>query len=214
MKKISLFALAISTSLALFSQNTPTLRTEMARSTFFGVKAGANFAKVDTDELPGVSVNNKTGLHGGLFANIPLGSGPLKFQPELLYNSVGAKVKTTGLTGTNNYEQDLSYISLPLMFQLRSSKGFFVELGPQASYLISAKGENDADNKDEFDSFEFGLNGGLGYVTRVGVGISARYSYGLTNIYEDGDGPEPDGAPEAKNRVIQVGLFYMFGANK
>src|SRR5688572_15331423 len=125
MKKISLFALAISTSLALFAQNTPTLRTEMARSTFFGVKAGANFAKVDTDDLPGVSVNNKTGLHGGFFANIPLGTGNLKFQPELLYNSVGAKVKTTDLGGTVNYEQDLSYISLPLMLQLRSEKGFF-----------------------------------------------------------------------------------------
>jgi hypothetical protein len=167
-------------------------------------------------------VNNKTSMHGGLFLNIPMGQ-TLNFQPELLYNGVGSKFSSSTTVGTvintETYEQDLSYISLPLMFQLRSTKGFFIELGPQASYLISAKqegpGTTNTDNKKAFDKFDVAANGGIGWTSRVGLGINARYSYGLSNILEDGGGDNSsnDGL-ELKNRVISVGLHYMFGANK
>lgn len=219
MKKISLIALALFTGLAVFSQDQPQLRTEMARTTFFGVKAGANWAKFDVDEYPGVNVNMKTSLHAGIFLNMPLGS-TFNFQPELLYNGVGSKMKVTtsvgGVSTTQPWEQDLSYISLPLMFQFRTPGGFFVELGPQPSLLMSAKMEGpdgDEDNKDSYDKFDLAINGGLGYTTRVGFGVHARYSYGVTNILEDGGGNNsPNDGPELKNRVLQVGLHYMFGA--
>lgn len=221
MKKISL-ALALFSSLAVFSQDQPTLRTEMARSTFFGIKAGPNWAKMDVDEFPGGKVNNKTSMHAGIFLNIPVGT-TLNFQPELLYNGVGSKFRETTTVGTvtttENYEQDLSYISLPLMLQLRTSSGLFFELGPQPSYLISAKQEGpgtaNVDNKDAFDKFDIAMNGGLGFTTRVGFGVHARYSYGLSNVLEDGGGDNSaNDGPELKNRVLSVGLHYMFGANK
>lgn len=217
MKKISLFALALFSGLAMFAQD-PILRTEMSRSTFFGVKAGANWAKFDVDEFPGVNVNNKTSLHAGIFLNMPLGS-TFNFQPELLYNGVGSKIKQQTALGSIPYEQDLSYVSLPLMFQYRTPAGLFFELGPQPSLLISAKAEGtgieDSDNKDDFDKFDLAINGGLGYTTRVGFGVHARYSYGVTNVLEDGGGDNSaNDGPELKNRVIQVGLHYMFGANK
>jgi hypothetical protein len=221
MKKISFIALALFTCMAVFAQD-PQLKTPMARSTFFGIKAGANWAKMDVDEYPGVNVNNKTSMHGGIFLNIPVGT-TLNFQPELLYNGVGSKFRETSTVGTvtttETFEQDLSYLSLPLMLQVRSSKGLFFELGPQASYLISAKQEGpgniDTDNKDAFDKFDVAINGGLGFTTRVGFGVHARYSYGLSNVLEDGGGNNsPNDGPELKNRVLSVGLHYMFGANK
>jgi hypothetical protein len=223
MKKISLIALALFTSLAVFSQGQPQLRTQTARATFFGIKAGANWAKFDVDEFPGTSVNNKTSLHAGVFLNLPIGARNLNFQPELLYNAVGSKMRTTTTVGSvtteQPYEQDLSYISLPLMFQIRTPNGLFIELGPQPSFLISAKqegpGNTDTDNKASFDKFDLAMNAGIGFTTRVGFGVHARYSYGLTNVLEDGGGNNsPNDGPELKNRVLQVGLHYMFGANK
>ena len=161
-------------------------------------------------------------MHGGLFLNIPMGES-LNFQPELLYNGQGSKFSASTTVGTvtttETYSQDLNYISLPLMFQVRSTKGFFIELGPQPSYLVSAKqegpGTGHTDNKDAFDKFDIAMNGGIGWTSRVGLGINARYSYGLSNVLEDGGGNNStNDGPELKNRVVSVGLHYMFGAGK
>jgi hypothetical protein len=213
MKKISLLALAFCTSMALFAQDQPTLKTEMAVKPYFGIKAGVNLAKLRATNLGG-NFNSKTSLQGGFVANIPLG-GMLSFQPELLYLSSGGKNSNTLLGQTITTEQDLHYISLPLMLQVKpGGSGFFVEVGPQASYLIRATNEvnnTETNNKDEFDKFDVAVNGGLGFITRVGLGLNARYSYGLSNILED-NGTDTD--TKLKNSGIQIGLVYLFGANK
>ena len=222
MKKISLVALASVSGMALFAQSQPQLRTEMSRQVRLGVKAGVNLAKMDVDEAPGTSVNNKTSMHGGLLVNIPVGSGGLAVQPEVLYNGYGAKMAqdiTIGTTtSTVRYEQDMHYVSLPVMLQWKSAGGFYLETGPQASYLLKAtqdNGETDVSNKEAFDKFDFAWAGGLGYMSRIGLGVGARYNYGLSNVIEDGGGDNSanDGY-ELKNRVISVGLFYNFGAHK
>lgn len=214
MKKISLFVLSLCTTVVLFAQVERPARTAMASKTYFGVKAGANLANFRTENYnPEPDVNMKTSANGGFFANIPL-SEKLAFQPELLYNGMGSKIKFSGISS----EQDLSYISLPLMFQIKTPGGFFVELGPQPSILIRANSVVNGvqtDNKGSFDSFDLGLGGGIGYTSRVGLGANARYNLGLTNTLEDGGGNNsPNDGPELKNSVIQIGLFYLFGASK
>jgi hypothetical protein len=226
MKKISLLCLALSTSAALLAQSTPQLKTTMERRVFAGVKAGAHMSTVSTSNFPsttGVSSNYKTSFHGGFLVNVPLGANTFSLQPELLYNRLGGKLNYTinvppAPATTATYEQDLHYISLPLMLQARSANGLYVELGPQASYLIKAKaqaaGTNDSeDNKSDFDNFDVAVNGGIGYVTRVGFGVGARYSHGLSNTLED-DGSSTNNGPEMKNRAFSLSLFYLFGANK
>jgi hypothetical protein len=52
----------------------------------------------------------------------------------------------------------------------------------------------------------------LGYVTRVGLGFNARYNFGLTNIIDEGESDLMIG--ELKNRGLQIGLSYQFGAYK
>jgi hypothetical protein len=227
MKKISLFALALSTSMALFAQNQPQLRTQMADRPYFGVKGGVNLANLRQENLAmRTSIDGKTSFHGGFFLNIPLGSNNWSFQPELLYNGQGAKLTTTtptGITGgttTTVNEWDLNYVSLPLMLKLKSDNGIYLELGPQASYLIRAKQDangttGEMDIKNQFDKFDVAANGGIGWVSRAGFGIGARYSHGLSNILEDGGGNNsPNQGPELKNSTFQIGLFYMFGAGK
>lgn len=222
MKKISLFALALSSSLAMFAQDNVNT-TPMAVKTYFGIKGGVNLAKLRTDNYPtsDPKTNLKTTAHAGVFVNIPLNTnGTFALQPELLYSRQGSKMKTTTTVGTvtttNSFEQDLGYIALPIMLQAKTKGGFFVETGPQAAYLIHAQQEGpgnnaETENKDSFDNFDVSWGLGLGYMTRIGLGIGARYNHGLTNILEEGNN---DDGPELKNTVINIGLTWMFGAHK
>lgn len=214
MKKISLFALALVSSLAMFAQdNNNRMTTPMAKKVYWGVKAGVNLAEFRVDNVsPEPDLNMKTSINGGFLVNIPL-KNKLYFQPELIYSGQGSKV--TPSAGPS-YEQDLSYIALPLMFQIKSNGGFFVEVGPQPGYLVRAQsevGSTTTKNRGNFDKFDVALNGGIGYTSRVGLGVNARYSLGLTNTYGLGDGPDNNG-PEYKNSGIQFSLFYLFGAHK
>lgn len=215
MKKISLFALSLVTSAALFAQSTNyEATTPMAKKVYWGVKAGVNLAEFRVHNMsPKPDLNMKTSMNGGFLVNIPL-SSKLYFQPEVIYSGEGAKSTMSVMGTSTSVEQDLSYIALPLMFQIKSTGGFFVELGPQPGFLVRAQqqmGDTKTKNMGDYDKFDLALNGGIGYTSRVGLGINARYSLGLTNTLEEGDA---DGGPEAKNSVVQIGLFYLFGAHK
>ncbi|HEX2608334.1 MAG TPA: porin family protein [Flavisolibacter sp.] len=222
MKKISLFALALSTGMALFAQDQPRLTTPMTSAVRFGIKGGVNLANFRAHDFPSgtnVNTNTKTSFNGGFLVNIPLAER-FAFQPEVLYTGQGSKltVKTTVPATSTTYEQDLSYIAVPLMFQAKAPGGFFVEVGPQPAFLVRAQYETNnqkTDNKSSFDKFDLGLNGGIGYLSRIGLGVNARYTLGLTNTLEDngGNNSSNDG-PEFKNQVIQFSLFWQFGAGK
>ena len=219
MKKFSFIALALFTSTALFAQNEN--RTEMAAQPRFGIKAGANLSKLRPSDLPAgadVSTNLKTSFHGGFLVNIPLGTGGLAFQPEIVYSGQGSKINekfTIGtVTSSEKYEQDMHYINVPLMLQWKSAGGFYLEAGPQVGFLIKAKqdgpGDTEDENKDSFENLEVSAGAGLGYMTRVGVGIGARYNHGFSNVLDN----ESSSDARMRHSVINIGLFYHFGANK
>jgi hypothetical protein len=222
MKKISLITLGLTTGMALFAQG----QTTMARKTTFGIKAGVNLAEFRVHNYPAGSeptVNMKTSMNGGFFANIPLGTGGFAFQPEVLYSGQGSKMNVPTTVGTVTtkvkYEQDLSYITVPMMVQWKSMGGFYLETGPQPGFLVRAQqdgpGDTKTDNKDNFDKFDLTWGGGLGYMSKMGLGIGARYNLGLTNTIEDGGGNNSaNNGPELKNSVIQFNLIWQFGANK
>jgi hypothetical protein len=221
MKKISLFALALGTSLAMFAQNQPTLTTPMTKAVRFGIKAGVNLATMRADNIsPEPDFNTKTSFNAGFLVNVPFGTSNFALQPELLYSGQGTKIKeTTGVISptTNSYEQDLSYLTLPIMVQWKSTGGFFVETGPQPGLLIRAKSDatgSNVDNKDQFDKFDLEWGLGLGYLSRIGLGIGARYNYGLTNTLKESSSNSSDNGPDLKHNVIQIGLSWQFGAGK
>ncbi len=228
MKKLSLLTLVFATGMSVYAQDqgmgmttSPTLRTPMSTAARFGVKGGVNLATLNFNHYPAadnINTNNKTSFHVGFLANVPLG-GMMRFQPELLYSGHGSKISqnvTTGASTTNqSYEQDLNYIAVPMMFQYQSLGGFVIEAGPQVSYLVQAKqdgpGNMETENEGGYDRFDIAGAAGIGYLSRVGLGINARYNFGLANIIDDGGSKD---GPEQKNRVISIGLSYHFGANK
>ena len=173
MKKISLIALALITSTAMFAQMENENRTKMAVKPRFGIKAGANLSKLRPNAYPSsttVETNLKTSFGGGFLVNIPLGTMGLAFQPEVLFNGQGSKmnVKTSigGLSTDSKYEQDLRYLSVPLMLQWKSMGGFYAEGGPQLSFLLDARqdgpGTTNIENEKSFENFEVSAGAGLG----------------------------------------------------
>ncbi|MCC3215025.1 MULTISPECIES: porin family protein [Chryseobacterium] len=197
MKKIFL-GLALVAGTFAFSQKTST-STASSSPVRFGVKAGLNISTLTENDF-----NSKAGFYGGLFANIPVAQD-FSFQPEVLYNGMGAKIK-----GTNDIKVNLDYISVPLMLQYNALPNLYVEAGPQFSFLINSKlkaDSNSADAKDLFKGFDFGIGLGAGYYFTDNIGITARYVAGLTDVAKD----RPDlSEDKAKNGVFQVGLAYKF----
>lgn len=224
MKKISLFALALCTSAAVFAQDTqPQLRTPMSTQTRFGLRGGVNLADLTFKNLPSgtpvTEAQSKTSFQGGVFVNIPI-SSMFRFQPEVEFSSQGGKLQGPSGTGSAG-EQDLHYLQLPLNFQLMSKNGLFLQTGPRIGYLLNAKAKStmpgvDAEetNTDDFDKLDFSWTGGVGYLSRIGLGLDFRYNIGIANIIAD-DAVDPSyKGSTVKNSVYQFSLIYQFGAHK
>ncbi|MEO7445828.1 MAG: porin family protein [Ferruginibacter sp.] len=170
-----------------------------AQTMSVGVKAGANFANLKPEGSSPYST--KTDLHGGLLFHIHV-TDKFAFQPEVVYSGQGAKSKVNSKDKIN-----LGYLNVPLLGQYMFSNGFRIETGPQAGILMSAKAKTSnvsTDIKDELNGFDLAWTAGLGYKSTGGLGVDARYNFGLSNINKD------DAAGKLKNNVIQVGLFYQF----
>jgi hypothetical protein len=226
MKKISLIALALCTSAAVFAQdNQPQLTTPMATKTRLGIRGGVNLADLTAKDQASNAIateaQSKTAFNGGLFVNIPI-SGMFRFQPEISYSSQGGKVQGPSGTGGLTYEQDLDYINIPLTFQLQTTKGFFVETGPQIGFLVGAERVNSSNttlasnggNKDGFDKFDLAWGAGVGYLSRIGLGVDLRYNIGIANVIADDNTTASPMVGTWKNSVGQFSLIYQFGAHK
>ena len=193
MKKLFL-GLAVAASSLVFAQ-------EKAKSTSpvaFAVKAGLNVSTISGGDSKG-----KAGFYGGLFANIPVASS-FSVQPEVLYNGVGAKAEDL-----QGFTLNLSYISVPVMFQYNATPEFYLEAGPQFSFLVDSKLKYQSVSvkaNDSIKGFDFGIGIGAGYFFTPNIGVNARYVAGVTDIGKEVAGAQPEG----KNNVFQVGLAYKF----
>lgn len=174
-----------------------------AQRTQFGVKAGVNFADVQTKDGP--DYEYKPGFHGGLLAHIHA-SEHIAIQPEIVYSLQGGKYETPLVETKLN----LSYVNVPVMLQYMFKNGFRLQTGPQVGFLVNAETEvndEEIDSMDDLKKTDFSWSFGLGYLTSSNLGFDARYNHGITNIFDVGTN-------SGKNRVFQVGLFYQFGPKK
>src|SRR5258706_2872076 len=74
------------------------------------------------------------GVHGAFYFNGKVGVGA-----EINLNMFNQKY--AGDQGTFHYDitDHMNYISIPIMFELKTPGGFYFELGPQFNFLSSAK---------------------------------------------------------------------------
>ncbi|GAB2497947.1 porin family protein [Algoriphagus taiwanensis] len=157
----------------------------------YGIKAGINFAELwGKDALP--ESDRKVGYSLGAYASYKL-SKDLKLQPEIIWSLQGEDSKESG-------RYKISYINIPLMLKWIEGK-FYSELGPQLGLLTinTSKSVPEELQLENFETFDFSINLGLGYKVAEDWTLGLRYSQGLSNIAEGRD---------LKNSVIYVGLAY------
>lgn len=160
----------------------------------FGIKGGVNFANYTGGDISGVDFNTITSYHAGLVAELKLFEN-FAIQPELLYSTQGSELEGLG----DQIKNELGYLSLPVLakFYLTPNK-FSLEVGPQASVLVSERNEVDSNDSNTFD---FGIAGGLSFKITNSIFVSGRYVAGLTEAKKDAD---------VKNSVIQFSVGFLF----
>jgi hypothetical protein len=172
-----------------------------------GIKAGPNFAKINTDSGPGENYKGRTGFHAGAFALIKLTK--IGIQPEIIFSQQGSTIK---IDGGGELDQQISYINIPVIIKLYTVAGINLQAGPQLGFVSKAEAEsfvngvNGAktkdDVKDQIKGNDFSIALGAGWDLPFGLTIDARYNLGLSKINDS------SGSPEAKNQVFQVSVGF------
>jgi hypothetical protein len=163
----------------------------------FGIKGGVNYANQSGS---GITINSDnydreaiTSYHAGLIAEIKVTDG-FSVQPELLYSTQGATYKNA----FEEFKNELGYLSIPVLAKINFNKTVSLDLGPQASFLLSER--NNVNFKDA-ETFEFGVAGGLTLNVTKNLFLQGRYVLGLTEASQDA---------EVKNSVVQISAGFKF----
>jgi hypothetical protein len=189
-KSIVIVLLALACSTAVFAQHFD-----------LGAKAGVNISNFVGGNFQDVAKSSLVGFHVGGFIDLMFGNH-FALQPELLFSSQGARLESAG----NKENFRVSYIMIPIMLKYTFEGGFYLEAGPQFGFKVSENTPNQTiENFAKGSDLSAGV--GLGYHSRFGLGIGARYLAGLSKV-GDFNGANID--PDFRNSVIQIGLFYTF----
>ena len=185
-----------------------------AQSFQLGIKGGGNLSDfISGSSDPSFSA--VAGWNAGVFVNFWLGNH-FAIAPEVLYSTEGAGIKTT-TTGDNgtvtvNNNLNLRYVSLPLMAKLRFTGGFYIEAGPEVSLNVSSSTWEDQSVKNVTNNAELGAAAGIGYQSPIGLGVSLRYTVGLTTV--DNTNEATWGDVNMRNSSFSLDLFWTLFNNR
>lgn len=199
--------------------------------TSFGIKGGFSSARMEGDamnsldnlvDLTGgrITTTSRSGFFAGGNVAIPV-SKNFSIEPGLYYSQKGYEMRgdlqwkaIDFLSAAATAKLDAQYIDLPLLLKANFS-GFQVFAGPQVSYLVNADLKTKAgvfginllnkswDVTDEYNRWDAGITGGIGYQFKNGVSFSASYDHGLSRV-------DANESLEAYNRSFKVGLGMRF----
>jgi hypothetical protein len=174
-----------------------------------GIKAGPNFANINTDKTVGENYKNRTGFHGGAFVLIK--ATKIGIQPEVIFSQQGSKVKIN----SENFESNFSYVNIPIILKLYTVAGLNLQAGPQFGFITKAEtpiqdqlnpgSYKMEDVKDKVKSSDLTLALGLGWDLPFGLTVDARYNLGLSKIYDNAPSQQ---TADAKNQVFQFSVGY------
>lgn len=211
MKSFKILASALVLTFATVATAQDKVDNSKSKSISFGVKGGVNFSTV----VGGVTTpDSRTSFHAGVFTEIPI-ADKFSVQVEALYSGQGFDLDFEG-PDNDNAEIQLDYISVPVLARVYIFKGLSIDAGPQISYLINDEfdlnpNSNNGDSALDYEpnKFDLGLAGGLTLQTEMGLFATGRYTYGLTKLYDTGNGGDIafDGL---HNQVFQISLGYKF----
>lgn len=161
-----------------------------------GFKAGGTFAKINSDpDITADDLATKPGVQFGVIASMAF-FPMMDFQPEVIVYQNGVKYKDDNYTNQINFYN----INVPLNIRIKPPVlPVYVVAGPYIGYALqgdymyeltsggnsfTSEGEIDFE-RDKYSKFDFGLNGGIGFIKDFGplhFFIEGRYNLGILDI--------------------------------
>lgn len=133
--------------------------------------------------------------------------------PEVVFASQGGKYKALdldffGLDVSKDITFNTNYINVPVMFKYYVSPAFSIDLGPQVGFNVYSKYSIEdvkeaVDVKDGTKGVDFGVGLGGTYNLTDNAFVQARYTMGLTKVFEGDYNNE-------KNGNIQIAFGMKF----
>lgn len=206
-KELLLTIYAFTIALVVRSQTTPFEEQELELLAFgVGIKGGIglsfpNVAEWNNQTVTNLGVHERVGIQLGLVGMLPLNDA-WALRPELNYASQG--FYETGSVSVPSGERMVQhhYLQMPLMFQVAMGNYMCLYTGPKVSYMIQAS--------EGFKRGDLAWDFGVSAINSWRIGFDMRYSSGMLNI-----APKRHPAiARMKNKVLQVGLIYLFTVKK
>ncbi|MGB0524150.1 MAG: porin family protein [Flammeovirgaceae bacterium] len=204
---LSLFAMLFITSTESHGQSCKT--KNRYRNGSWGVKGGFSFSNFYVNDIEDDS-NLRKGFHAGIGGRIPVIGNVFAIQPEVLYSNKGitANYATSGGGQAVRHKFALNYLDIPVMASVKVL-GMNIHAGVYGSYLLKGKvtaeeGANSSYTElrsADFRPFDFGYTGGVSF-NLAGLGIGARYNYGLREVAKTELAQEALG--DSKNSSLQL----------
>ncbi|MBT1699684.1 outer membrane beta-barrel protein [Fulvivirgaceae bacterium PWU4] len=189
------------------------------RSPRVGFKGGLNLSNLYVNDVD--DENARIGWHAGVYTQL-FSSEAFAIQPEINYSTKGTGV--TFVNNLNNIDHDvkfnINYLDIPILAVFKLGRAAEIHAGPYWAYLLNASirnMDNDPNNefddidRDNFDHWDYGLVGGIGFNLGKGAQLGARYNYGLNNIAESAGARRLLGS--SKNQVAQLYLSFNLNAD-
>jgi len=187
-------------------------KAQYARS---GIKGGLNLSNLYANDVD--DDNARIGWHAGFYGQL-FATEAFAIQPEINFSTKGTGV--TRVTSTSaRYESkfNLSYIDIPILAVFKLGEVAEIHAGAYWAYLLGANirnNDNDPNNEFDtidrrnFDDWDYGLVGGIGFNLGKAAQIGARYNYGLNEIAASPGAKRLFG--NNKNQVAQIYLAFNF----
>lgn len=130
-------------------------------------------------------------------SNDPISSVNLGVNGDYFFNDrwslrSGLLFQTMGSEVIDGYEEKLNYLTIPVNanWHFGSTRKWNLNFGPSAGFLLSAKGDGE-DIKEFVNTFQLGLNVGIGYKIEISEKFSILIDYqalvGMTDVPKDSD---------------------------
>ncbi|MDX1761024.1 MAG: porin family protein [Christiangramia sp.] len=144
----------------------------------FGIKAGATaygFHKQSSANTDEIGFSFGATYQKNITENV-------HFRPELLLTRKGGWVR---LDFGTVVPEDLYYVEAPLLLNWEFINNFSLQAGPQLGILIAEKSRDESFSELGANTFNADASGGFLWELSNRINLNARYSYGLTKVFEN-----------------------------
>lgn len=203
---LAVLSVVLSANLS-YGQSCKRKRSSCGNNSKWGIKGGLSFSNFYVDDIED-DTNMRRGFHAGIGGRVPILGRTVALQPELLYSNKG--ITADFLSGGQNQKHEfaLNYLDIPVMASVKVL-GLNVHAGVYGSYLLKGKVTTDNDvassytalETSDFRPFDFGYTGGVSF-NLAGLGVGARYNYGLREVAKTDAAKEVLG--DSKNSSLQL----------